>query len=335
MRAQSSHRSNANATANTRSATDPARMAPARGMETLSVCTIGGLTIDDLVFWPSGKTYLSRAGGNAFYSALGARIWMKSVTAVSRQGSDYPVQQLGRIGNRIQLALIPVDGPSMHAWGLYEAAGERQWLPHLGSGSQAEMTPSPDELPHELWSSAAFHLASMPPDIQIDWARRLRGAAGLVSADPTPFEIVGSEDKQWALMRLVDFYLPSAVEARLLYGSDDPEGAARAFAKCGPRVVVVKLGAEGSLVFDAATTQLAHVPAYGNAVDPTGGGDAFCGGFLAGYLTTANAVAAAQRGAVAASFAVENVGMSSLLRPAETLVKERLINVCERTTVRN
>lgn len=299
----------------------------------LSACMVGGLTIDDLVFWPSGKTYMARAGGNSLYSALGARVWVENVTAVSRRGSDYPLQQLRQIESRIRLSLIPFNGPSMHAWGLYESDGERQWVPHPGSGTQDEMTPQPDELPQELWSSQAFHLASMPADIQVAWARRLRDRGRLVSADPTQFQIARGEDMQWALMRLVDFYLPSAAEARLLYGSADPEGAARAFAKCGLRAVVIKLGAEGSLIYDSVTTQLSHVPAYGNAIDPTGGGDAFCGGFLSGYLITGDSLAAAQRGAVSASFAVENVGMLSLLRPGKSRVTERLMDVCERTTV--
>jgi sugar/nucleoside kinase (ribokinase family) len=301
------------------------------------LCTVGRLTIDDLVFWPSGRTLIGQPGGNSLYSALGARVWMQNVSAITRQGRDYPVDGLEHVMSRVHLVLIPVDAPSMSAWGLYEGNGDRQWLPHPGSGTQDQMTPRPDELPAELLSCEAFHLASMPPDQQLAWAVRLQREGTVISADSMPVEVIGSGgaagiDRHVSLLGLVDFYLPSSVEARLLFGSDDPEAAAKAFSNRGPKAVVVKLGPEGSLVYDALSDQFAHVPALGDAVDPTGAGDAFCGGFLAGYLITGDAVAAAQHGSVSASLAVESLGMASLMDPDRNSLDERLATVRQGTS---
>jgi sugar/nucleoside kinase (ribokinase family) len=44
-------------------------------------------------------------------------------------------------------------------------------------------------------------------------------------------------------------------------------------------------------------------------VDPTGAGNAFCGGFLAGWVQSGNLLTAGLYGAVAASFLVEQVGL--------------------------
>jgi sugar/nucleoside kinase (ribokinase family) len=50
------------------------------------------------------------------------------------------------------------------------------------------------------------------------------------------------------------------------------------------------------------------------AVDPTGAGDAFCGGFLAGVCATGDVLMAARQGAVSASFAIERNGLDGLAR---------------------
>jgi sugar/nucleoside kinase (ribokinase family) len=47
-------------------------------------------------------------------------------------------------------------------------------------------------------------------------------------------------------------------------------------------------------------------------VDPIGAGNAFCGGFLSGWVYKKDLRLAAIRGAVSASFAVEQVGLPRL-----------------------
>lgn len=110
------------------------------------------------------------------------------------------------------------------------------------------------------------------------------------------------------LLGLVDLFLPSRREAALLFGRDAPEDAARAFAARGPRVVAIKLGAQGSLVCGGGVDPV-HVPAVPvEAVDPTGAGDAYCGGFGANYAHSGGVVEAALHATVAASFVVERHG---------------------------
>jgi ribokinase len=47
-------------------------------------------------------------------------------------------------------------------------------------------------------------------------------------------------------------------------------------------------------------------------VDTTGAGDAFCGGFMAMYTLTSDLYNAGLAGAVSASFAVEDFGLSHM-----------------------
>jgi len=58
--------------------------------------------------------------------------------------------------------------------------------------------------------------------------------------------------------------------------------------------------------------------------DPTGAGDAFCGGFLVGLARTGDPVLAACLGTVSASFAVESVGALAALKADRDLARARL-----------
>lgn len=55
-----------------------------------------------------------------------------------------------------------------------------------------------------------------------------------------------------------------------------------------------------------------HLPGSNSVVDPTGAGNAFLGGAAMGYLQHGDFAMAAAYGSVAASFAVEKVGMPDI-----------------------
>jgi ribokinase len=108
--------------------------------------------------------------------------------------------------------------------------------------------------------------------------------------------------------------MPSAEEVIKLTGHSDWSAAARGFAELGPALVVIKLGAEGCLIFDRTTQHEIRVPACpATVVDTTGAGDSFCGAFIAALLQDRGDIeAAARAAAVTASFAVEGYGVDPL-----------------------
>ena len=78
---------------------------------------------------------------------------------------------------------------------------------------------------------------------------------------------------------------------------------------------VFRCGKHGCLVSDRSMLQ--WLPAYhqtnDKVVDPTGGGNAFCGGFCAGWVQSGgNVVTAAMYGNIAASFVIEQFGLPVL-----------------------
>lgn len=89
-----------------------------------------------------------------------------------------------------------------------------------------------------------------------------------------------------ALRRLlseVTVFLPNAEEATALTGLEDPLEAARDLVGCGARLVVVKLGPDGSLALGEGTgPEGSRMPALPVAVvDAVGAGDSYNAGFMA------------------------------------------------------
>jgi sugar/nucleoside kinase (ribokinase family) len=114
------------------------------------------------------------------------------------------------------------------------------------------------------------------------------------------------------VLPLVEILSINRTEALRLYGLATPREALHAALDDGARVVALRLGAAGSLVTDGTT--LLEVPAApAQVVDVTGGGNAYSGGFLAGYCGAAGLEGealerAARGGAAAAALVIEQYG---------------------------
>ena len=85
------------------------------------------------------------------------------------------------------------------------------------------------------------------------------------------------------ILRRADLVLPGRDELKALTGRDTVEDGARALIDRGVKLVGVKLGAEGSLFVSA--DELCPCAAFPvKAVDPTGAGDCFDAGVVAGLI---------------------------------------------------
>ena len=90
------------------------------------------------------------------------------------------------------------------------------------------------------------------------------------------------------------------------------------------------MGARGMRLLLRGNQDWLKIPTYSTeAVDPTGAGDAFCGGFLVGMSQTGNAVQAALYGAVSASFIIEDFGVLHALKVDAGQALSRLQQVQE------
>jgi len=103
-------------------------------------------------------------------------------------------------------------------------------------------------------------------------------------------------------------FLPSEEEARLLFQgrTSDLWEIAAGLAAYGCEIIVFKCGERGQLLYDAASRARWEVPPYpARLVNPVGIGDAFCGGFIAGYRRTYDPLEAVLHGNISASLVIE------------------------------
>ncbi len=117
----------------------------------------------------------------------------------------------------------------------------------------------------------------------------------------------------------VDYFLPSFEEAKMLSGEEEPAAIAEFFLKKGAGVVGIKMGAKGCYVADGETE--ITTPAYKvQAVDTTGAGDAFVGGFLAGVIEGWELEFTSRFANAVGAFCVQGIGASPGIKSREEII---------------
>jgi sugar/nucleoside kinase (ribokinase family) len=328
----------------------------------LIVC--GSLTLDNVVT-AGGQCLPQAAGGNVVYAALGARIWGARVGLVSRAGANYPQEFLDFLAARgLDLGGVArVDAAhGMNVAFAYRDDGSRvrafppDLMARIPPGERSRFTdyttrgtahryatwldfsPTDDDLP-PAWIAAArgAHFAAMPIERHLSLARRLRAARPdmhLQVDSPWYDEREPEHDFHTALLRDIDLLLPSEADLATWRPGQDSLAAAAGLARQAGAHLLVKRGSAGSIVIRGDGLPGPTIPAYRtNAADPTGAGDAFCGGVLAGMMIHGELERAAVCGTVSASFAVEAAGIGGLLGAGRDEAERRFCWVAERLTI--
>ena len=292
----------------------------------LDLVIAGNLLVDDIVY-PDGRTRMGEPGGAALYAALAASLWGATVGIASVRGEDYPVVALDALAARgVDLAGVrALDGPGVRTWLLYEERGRRV-IHRLGSPSHVEVSPRAADLPAHYRESRAIHLAPMPFAIQSELVRALAPLSGAaLSLDP--HETIRDDNlAAWrAVLAHVDAVFASEDEMLLGSAEADPRAAARALAGGRLRFVAFKRGRRGGLLYDARDRAFLEWPPVPRlSGDPTGAGDAFAGGFLAGIVKGRTLEQALDQAIVSASFALEDWGARGLLAATREEADRRL-----------
>lgn len=275
---------------------------------------LGNLLLDDVVF-EDGSTRMAQPGGAALYAALGASLWGVRVGVASLRGDDYPTAALDALAARgIDLAgVLPLGEPSLRTWLLYEGR-RRQVVHRLDRPSHAAVSPTADRLPDAWRLAPAFHLAPMPMDVQRGIVAALATAAAQLSLDPYVLLRPDTLPAWRPVLAGADVLFVSEDELELEGAAKHPLPALRSLAASRLRRVVFKRGAQGGLLYDAREDRCYEWAARAvQVVDPTGAGDAFAGGLLAGWLRGEATGRALAHGVVSASFAIEAWGADGLL----------------------
>jgi ribokinase len=318
--------------------------------------TLGGLR-QDYCITHDGRLLLGVLGGNAIYSAVGARLWADEVGLVSRVGADFPsqwIEQLTESGFVTDgIKQLPEDHNTCTFY-IYTSPEERidtepaahflnlgQPIPKplLNYRSSTEgqdnlnqygpLAIRPEDLPPQTPYVRAAHLAPADYLTHVSVPLRLREVGvRIVSLDPSERYMDPSfEANVPIVINGLDAFLPSEKEAQAYFRplELDPFEMAEAFGAMGCRFVIIKQGTRGQIVWDHDANRRWHVPAYPAKVkDVTGAGDSFCGGFLVGLEQTGDIVEAVLRGNISASFTIEGEGALYALDALPNLLQARL-----------
>lgn len=205
------------------------------------------------------------------------------------------IRRLSQDGVDISRLRILKDYTTGIAFVMYSSSGDRRFIFHLRYSASGQL--SPDYIdPDYIRSAKVLHISGSTlaiSDSARDACYRAANAAYkagvLISFDPNirPELLGGSsvlERLYGPILNVSDVILPSLTEARVLTGAGDVEDVAWRLIGRGADLVVVKMGAEGSLLLSKEGIVIREWAYRVNEVDPTGAGDVFDAAFLVARL---------------------------------------------------
>lgn len=285
---------------------------------TAPILVLSNVIIDDL--WFADGTHLpDTLGGAATYAAIAARLWWDEVAIVAGVGTDFEEVTGGTLaafGLRDEGHLRR--GPhTIQSRLVYRADGSRTETPAHGADHFASLQVLPGDVPESLRPAAGtyvFRDLDMPYWTSL---KAIRDELGVMLWEVQDDDIAGRWREIASLMPLADIFSCNQSEARSLFGAAEPGNICDAILDSGATVALLRMGRQGALVATRSARFRVSPPAS-DVVDVTGGGNAFCGGFLAGWLkSNGDAAFAARCAAAAAAHALGQFG------PADPLERDR------------
>lgn len=289
---------------------------------------IVGTVAFDAIETPFGKTD-KIVGGAASYIALAASYFHKQMYLVSVVGDDFPQGFLD---------ILKKEGVNLD--GLEIKKGEKSFF---WSGKYHNDLNTRDTLDTQLNVLATFNpvapeaakesdflmLGNLAPAIQKSVIRQMKRRPKLIVLDTMNFWMDIAMDELKETLALVDVLTINDSEARQLSGEYSLVKAAQKILKMGPKVLVIKKGEHGALLFNEEEVFFAPALPLEEVYDPTGAGDSFAGGFI-GYLSKTKDISfqnmkrAIIFGSAMASFTVEKFGTERLIGLSEEDVEDRV-----------
>lgn len=262
-------------------------------MQTDLVCV--GLTTLDILGRPieaipeKGKTQLIEQirltpAGTAAGAALNAAKLGLHTALVSAVGTDdmgaFVEAALTKIGVDISHLQHRSDAPTSSTILTVDREGHRPNFHAVGAAILLEIDAPLREFiitrPYVHWAVGALFFLDGQPSAEIIKAAKEHGAT--VSCD-----FIAPDDHTLSALEAVlpycDYFMPSMEEAMEIAGTKTPEETSAFYRARGAKVCVFKWGSRGCWLADGQRQM--RIPAFNvAAVDTTGCGDAFCGGFI-------------------------------------------------------
>ena len=293
----------------------------------MSLLVVGTVAFD-AIETPFGKTD-KIVGGAASYIALASSYFIKNMSLVSVVGDDFPNDFLDILKSK-----------GVDLSGLQIKQGEKSFF---WSGRYHNDMNSRDTLDTQLNVLEAFDpivpenskevdflmLGNLMPLVQQKVLDQLTKRPKLIVLDTMNFWMDIAMDELMKTLAQIDVLTINDSEARQLSGEYSLVKAAQKILTMGPKVLVIKKGEHGALLFNKEEVFFAPALPLEDVFDPTGAGDSFAGGFI-GYLAKTQDISfenmkrAIIFGSAMASFTVEKFGTERLLSLSDKDVQDRV-----------
>lgn len=288
-----------------------------------SILVVGSVALDT-VETPFGKV-TDALGGSAVYFSTAASLYAK-VSFVGVVGKDFPPEHIQYLSNRkIDVRGLQIqDGKTFRWSGKYDYDLNQTHTLDTQLNVFADFHP---ELPAGYEKSDFVFLANIDPDLQYEVLQQVKGVK-LTMLDTMDYWINGKRDSLVRTMRAVDIITMNESEARMFAGTNSLLTAARRILELGPKVLIIKKGEYGAVMFHDSNHFMAPAYPLEEVWDPTGAGDTFAGGFL-GYLAKSDDLSnrtfrkAIIHGSVLASYTVEGFSVDRLKKVTSEDVLKR------------
>ena len=278
----------------------------------MSLLVVGSMALDS-VKTPFGEVE-NVLGGSASYFSLAASQFTQ-VNVVAVVGSDFPDEHIDLLEERnVNLSGVKKEDGYTFRWEGeygYDLSEAKTLATHLNVFE----TFSPN-VPENFQELEYVFLANIDPEIQLSVLEQVNKPR-LVACDTMNFWIENKIDKLKELLNHVDILMINDSETRELAGEPIIVKAARKIMDMGPKILIVKRGEYGALMFSDEGIFFAPSYPLEEVFDPTGAGDTFAGGFM-GYVASRKIAEindykkAVIYGSVLASFTVEDFSVNRL-----------------------
>ncbi len=291
----------------------------------MSLLVVGSLALDTIET-PFGKAERT-LGGSATFISVAASYFTQPVRLVGVVGGDFPKKELEYFEEReIDLEGLQVieDGKTFHWHGKYDYDLNSRESLVTELNVFADFDPV---VPEGFRRSRYLCLGNINPELQKKVFLQMENTK-LIVADTMNFWIAGKLDALMDVLKNINVLIINDSEARELSKEANLFKAAKKIQNFGPKIVIIKKGEHGALLF--YENELFSAPAYPleSIYDPTGAGDSFAGGFI-GYIAKTDDISfenmkrAVIFGSTIASFCVEKFSLEGTRDLSHIRIKDR------------
>jgi sugar/nucleoside kinase (ribokinase family) len=293
----------------------------------MSLLVVGSVAFD-AIETPFGKTD-KIIGGAATYITLASSYFSKKVNLIAVVGGDFlksDIKMLQDHGVNTEGLQIKEKEKSFFWSGKY----------HNDMNSRDTLVTELNVLgdfdpivPEQYQNCEYLMLGNLSPKVQSTLIQRLKKRPKLIVMDTMNFWMDIALDDLKETIGMVDVLSINDEEARQLSNEYSLVKAAKKIMGMGPKVLIIKKGEHGALLFNKNQVFFAPALPLEEVFDPTGAGDTFAGGFI-GYIASTGDISfdnmkrAIIYGSAMASFCVEKFGVERIVKLSKKELDKRV-----------